>query len=297
MHIANFSGQAAFATLQIDPMSDNLPGLMAFPFEEQAKENGGRYWDAWTLMKNLGYESYASFKNVILKAISSCARLGIETHEAFTPETVIEDGKPRNTYRLTRFACFLITLHSDEGKPQVSAAKVYFATIAEAIIQSGIQLNDLERLEVRADLTEGENFMESAAKRAGVENFAFFKSAGFRGMYNMNLSDLKARKGVPANTRLYDLMGKTELAANWFRVTQTAERIRSHNIKGQKSLENAAHQVGASVRNEMIRNSNIKPENLPLEEDLKLVRGKIANAKKGMGKLDATGKRELPPPA
>jgi DNA-damage-inducible protein D len=278
-------------------MSENLPGTMAFPFEEQAKENGGRYWDAWALMKSLGYESYASFKNVILKAIASCARLGIETHEAFTPETVMEDGKPRSTYRLTRFACFLITLHSDEGKPQVSAAKVYFATIAEAIIQSGVKLNDLERLEVRSDLTEGENAMESAAKSAGVENFAFFKSAGFRGMYNMNLSDLKVRKGVSANAKLYDLMGKTELAANWFRVTQTAERIRGHNIKGQKSLENAAHQVGASVRNEMIRNSNIKPENLPLEEDLKLVRGRIANAKKGMGKLDAAGKKELPPPA
>ena len=92
-------------------------------------------------------------------------------------------------------------------------------------------------------------------------------------------------------------MGKTELAANWFRVTQTAERIRSHNIKGQRSLENAAHQVGASVRNEMIRNSTVKPENLPLEEDLKLVRGRIANAKKGMGKLDAASKRELPPSA
>jgi DNA-damage-inducible protein D len=292
-----FSGQAIFVALRISPMNDNLPGPATFPFEEQAKENGVRYWDAWTLMKSLGYESYASFKNVILKAISSCARLGIETHEAFTPETVMEEGKPRSTYRLTRFACFLITLHSDDGKPQVSAAKVYFATIAEAIIQSGIQLNDLERLEVRSDLTEGENSMESAAKSAGVENFAYFKSAGFRGMYNMNLSELKVRKGVSANAKLYDLMGKTELAANWFRVTQTAERIRSHNIKGQRSLENAAHQVGASVRNEMIRNSMVKPENLPLEEDLKLVRGRIANAKKGMGKLDAASKRELPPSA
>jgi hypothetical protein len=34
---------------------------------------------------------------------------------------------------------------------------------------------------------------------------------------------------------------------------------------------------------------------LPLEEDLKLVRGRIANAKKGMGILDATGKKALPP--
>lgn len=292
-----FPRPVAWRSVKITGMSDNLPSQTAFPFEEQAKQNGVRYWDAWTLMKILGYESYTSFKGVILKAISSCAKLGIETHEAFTPETVIEDGKARNTYRLTRFACFLITLHADEGKPQVASAKIYFATIAEAIIQSGIKLNDLERLELRSDLTEGENSMESAAKAAGVENFAFFKSAGFRGMYNMNLTDLKLRKGVSASAKLYDLMGKTELAANWFRVTQTAERIRSHNIKGQKALENAAHQVGSAVRNEMIRNSKTKPENLPLEEDLKVVRGRINNARKGMTKLDAAVRKELPPPA
>jgi len=276
-------------------MSDNLPLQVTFLFEEQAKQNGVRYWDAWTLMASLGYESYSSFKNVILKAIASCAKLGIETHEAFTPETIIEDGKPRQTYRLTRFACFLITLHGDESKPQVSAAKVYFATIAEAIIQSGIKLNDLERLELRSDLTEGENSMEAAAKAGGVENFAFFKSAGFRGMYNMTLTELKKYKRVSSEAKIYDLMGKTELAAQWFRVTQTAERIRSHKIKGQKPLEAAAKQVGASVRNEMIRNSRIAPENLKLEEDLKVVRGRIANTKKGMAKLDAPAKKALPP--
>lgn len=278
----------------LDHMSDNVPAQSSFPFEEQAKGNGVRYWDAWTLMKALGYETYDSFRRVILRAISSCAKLGIETHEAFTPETILEGGKPRHTYRLTRFACFLITLHADDGKPQVSAAKVYFATIAAAIIQSGISLNDLERIELRSDLSEGENTMESAAKDGGVENYAFFKSAGFRGLYNMSLSDLKVRKCVPANAKLYDLMGKTELAANWFRVTQTAERIRSHNVKGQRALENAARQVGASVRNEMIRNSKIRPEDLPIEEDLKIVKGKITDAKKGMAKLDTGAKKQLP---
>jgi DNA-damage-inducible protein D len=277
----------------LDGMNSNLPAQTSFLFEEQAKENGGRYWDAWTLMMTLGYESYDSFKRVILKAISSCAKLGIETHEAFTPETLIEDGKTRHTYRLTRFACFLITLHADDGKRQVSAAKVYFATIAAAIIQSGINLNDLERIELRSDLSEGENVMESAAKAGGVESYAFFKSAGFRGLYNMSLKNLKVYKGVPAEARLYDLMGKTELAANWFRVTQTAERIRHHNIKGQGALEHAARQVGASVRDEMIRNSRTKPEDLPIEDDLKIVKGRIADAKRGMTKLDIATKKRL----
>jgi DNA-damage-inducible protein D len=254
----------------------------AFQFEEFAKENGIRYWDAHQLMSSLGYETYASFKNVILKAVSSCAKLGIETHEAFIPETLLEEGKSRSTYRLTRFACFLITMHADSSKAQVSAAKVYFATLAEAIMQQCVSSNDLARLELRADLSEGEDVMESAASKAGITNYAFFKSAGFMGMYNMNLKKLKLKKGVAPDATLYDLMGKTELAGNWFRVTQTAERIKSHAVKGQAALEKTARQVGANVRQEMLKNSKVAPENLPIEEDLKHVKKRITDTRKGM---------------
>jgi len=57
-------------------------------FENSARENGTRHWDAHELMKQLGYENYASFSRVINKAIASCAQLGIQIHDAFVPSTV-----------------------------------------------------------------------------------------------------------------------------------------------------------------------------------------------------------------
>jgi DNA-damage-inducible protein D len=99
-------------------------------FEDCAKENGTRHWDAHDLMRKLGYETYASFSKVINKAIASCAQLGIQIHDAFIQTTTVVDGKIVPSYDLTRFACFLVAMHADDKKPAVSAAKVYFAAIA-----------------------------------------------------------------------------------------------------------------------------------------------------------------------
>lgn len=70
--------------------------------------------------------------------------------------------------------------------------------------------------------------LSSVAKQAGVEDYAKFQNAGYRGMYNMLNVQLARRRGVD-KTKLFDTMGRTELAANLFRITQTEERIRSRN--------------------------------------------------------------------
>src|SRR5215468_9518200 len=119
-------------------MSDTVSIAEFQRFEDTAKENGTRYWDAYDLMRELGYENYASFSKVINKAIASCAHLGIQIHDAFVPCVTEIDDKPTHSYRLSRFACFLTTMHADDKKPRVSALKVYFAAIASSIIQKAI---------------------------------------------------------------------------------------------------------------------------------------------------------------
>ncbi len=42
-------------------------------------------------------------------------------------------------------------------------------------------------------------------------------------------------------------MGKDELAANLFRLTQTRAKIRNEKIRGQKALGNTAEMVGKAV--------------------------------------------------
>lgn len=267
-------------------------------FEEAAHQNGIRYWVAHEFMASLGYETWSSFKNVINKAMASCAALNVQIEEAFIPDSFLEDGKEISTFRLTRFGCFLVTMHADSKKPQVAKAKTVLAAIADALVEQRIQRDALERIDVRDELKGGESIMSAIAQQAGLQNseFGIFKDAGFRGMYDLSLQQLITHKGatLEKGRTLYDFMGKTELAANLFRVTQTAERIKNVGAKNVRQLSGTAQEVGKEVRGIMLKSSGVAPEDLPLEEDLKAVKNRIKSAAKQMKKLDSPQKKRLP---
>lgn len=247
-------------------------------FEDARRENGTCYWLAHEFMTALGYEGWPSFQSVITKAMGSCAALGIDPTEAFIPETIITEGRPQKTYRLNRFACFLVAMNADAKKPEAAKAKAVLAAILDALINEKVNQDALGRIETRTDLSIAEKVMGGVAKDAGLmgEGFAIFKDAGFRGMYNMSLTDLKKHKGVADNSVLYDFMGLEELAGNLFRVTQTARRIKTHDLKGLVPLSQTAKQVGAEVRQMMIKNSGgQKPESLPVEQDISKVKSRL----------------------
>lgn len=257
-------------------------------FEDGAQDGETRFWYAHQLMDWLGYDSWQSFQSVITKAMGSCTRLGLDPTEAFIRDEVIVDGKPIKTYRLTRFACLIVSMTADSKKPEVAQAKAILATIADALIQQRVQSEDLARLETRDDLKFAEKAMTSAASSGGLQasEFAIFKDAGFRGMYNMSLRQLQIHKGMPDGKTLYDFMGLEELAGNLFRVTQTAARIRNQNVKGLSHLSNTAQQVGTEVRRMMIQNSGSAPEHLQLEEDVQGVQKRLKKVDREMKKLD-----------
>jgi DNA-damage-inducible protein D len=258
-------------------------------FEGLAKENGIRYWDAHEFMGALGYDTWQSFQGVINKAISSCAHMGIDISEVFLPKTIVDGSKVINSYKLTRFACLLVTMHADSKKSEVAQAKVALAAVADALIEHSISSSGLERIEIREELKGGELTMTDAAKNAGLQgqDYAIFKDAGMRGMYNMSLQELKSHKGSPEGKTLYNYMGKTELAANLFRVTQTAERINNKNLMGLSQVAATAKDVGVEVRQVMLKSSGVAPEDLRLEEDINAVSKRIVTTQKKMAKLDA----------
>lgn len=82
-------------------------------------------------------------------------------------------------------------------------------------------------------------------------------------------------------------MGKTELAANLFRITQTEEKIRNEDIYGQKPLERAAEHVGKTVRKTMIDLSGTRPEQLPPAPDIVKVKGNLKKAGREYARIDA----------
>lgn len=255
-------------------------------FENDARINGMRYWYAHEFMKKLGYESWPAFKSVIQKAMGSCLNLGIDTDEAFMP---IELDSGVKSYKLTRFACFLIAMQADSKKPEVSKAQVALAAIAEALVSEKLAQSGIERLDERLKLTGIEKHLSGVAQKAGLTDgcqYAIFRDSGFRGMYNMPLQQLKSYKGAPEGKTLYDFMGVVELAANTFRVTQTAERMRTNNIHGLNNASETAREVGKEVRDIMLRSSGVAPEDLNLEGDIKDVKRQIKTANRAMKKHD-----------
>lgn len=253
-------------------------------FEDESHQNGVRYWLAREFMNRLGYESWASFKNIINKSMVSCSQLGIKINESFIETEEELNGKKVESFKLTRFACFLITMNADSKKPQVAKAKIVFAAIADIAVEN----DAISRLEVRNDLSQFETIMSSVAKGAGLEShqFGLFKDAGFRGMYNMPLSRLKMHKNMPDKGVLYDFMGLTELAGNLFRVTQTAAKIKSDNARGVNDISGIAKSVGKDVRDMMIKNSGVAPENLLLEDNIKDVKKELKRTNRQMKKID-----------
>jgi DNA-damage-inducible protein D len=263
-------------------------------FEAMGSGNGHRWWWQSQLQTLLGYQSADSFNKVVGRALAACASLGIAAAENFTPAYREVGGEPRADMKMSRFACYLIAMNGDPRKPEVATAQAYFATLAEVARQAMVQADTVERVAVREEVADGEKALSSTANRAGVENYAFFQNSGYRGLYNMNLGRLKARKGVPSGRTVLDFMGKEELAANLFRITQTEAKIRHESIRGQWLLEETALSVGQKVRGTIRSIGGTMPEALPAEKDINAVRGDLKKTHKELQKMDS--KKSLPRP-
>jgi DNA-damage-inducible protein D len=255
-------------------------------FEDQSSENGFTYWTASSLMKMLGYKSMTSFGKAINRAMTTCNTLNIPIMENFV-QVSQGDGRSVTDFKLSRFACYLVTMNADSKNPKVAQAQAYFAALAGAVTHYIEEANQIERLIVREEISEKEVSLSSVAKRAHVENYAKFKGAGYRGMYNMPITKLKEIRNIPEKKSPLEFMGKDELAANLFRITQTELRIKNNGIEGQSRLEAAAEIVGRTVRETMIQLSGIAPENLQPDKEIKDVKKELKLKSKRIKQIDS----------
>jgi DNA-damage-inducible protein D len=88
------------------------------------------------------------------------------------------------------------------------------------------------------------------------------------GLYaGLKAIDIRARKGLKPTQNILDFMGYTESAANWFRITQSEEKLSREGIKGKDEAQQIYLKVGERVRLAMNALGGIMPEDLPIPEN------------------------------
>jgi DNA-damage-inducible protein D len=260
-----------------------------FPsFEDFRNDNGISFWWASWFMTQLGYSDMKSFQNVIHKAIKVCMSVKIDYDAHFIPD----HDKGFKDYKLTRLACYLCAMNGDPAKEEVAKAQVYFAEQTrkfEVILDKAA--SEIERILVRDELKDGTRELNKAAKAAGVTEYDRFHNAGYIGLYNMNLWQLQEKRGLKGQN-IADYMGRTELAANLFKVTQTEEKLKGSARVGQIQAENIHRAIATEVRKMVIANVGIVPEKLPVEKRIEGVKSEIKKLKKTFEKIDKAIKEQ-----
>lgn len=254
-------------------------------FEEFSYENGIKYWLASEYLVLLGYSDMQSFTKPLQKSMQTCLTLRIDPYENFIRVENSIDGKVVIDYKLTRFACYLIAMNGSPKIKNVARAQAYFARQAEQINLLLEGRNDIDRLLTREEIKEGNKALSSAAQKAGVSNYALFQDAGYRGLYNRGLKELKTIKGVEQSHDLQDYMGRAELAANLFRITMTEEKLKNNpSINTEKLAVETHKKVGSDVRKMVKENTGVFPEELNTERRLNDVSKELKRAKKLLNK-------------
>jgi len=240
---------------------------------KKVDENGVEYWQARELMPLLGYEKWQNAEEVIGRAARACVNSGQAVDNHFTEFNKMV-GIGSNTVRqlrdwkLDRYACYLVAQNGDSKKIEIAMAQTYFATQTrrQELFENLSEAD--KRLFIRDEVSFENKKLFSTAKKAGVTKFGSFNDAGYKGLYGMPLADIENKKGINKG-ELLDRAGTTELAANLFRITQTDEKIRKDNIRGDDLASRAHFMVGGKVRQTIKDIGGTMPENLPAERHIK----------------------------
>ena len=244
-------------------------------FEEikHADKNKQDYWYARELMPALEYSKWRNFEKVIEKAKTACETSNniLNDHFADVGKTIkMPKGATKiiDDYKLSRYACYLIVQNADPRKETVALGQTYFAvqTRKQELCEKDYnQLTEDEKRFYQRNLTKKGNYsLNMAARNAGVKNFDKFHNAGYKGLYNgETANDIAKRKNLRYREDILDNMGSDELIANLFRISQTQQKLKKDNIKGQNKANKTHYNIGKIVRNAIKEAGGIMPENLP----------------------------------
>jgi len=242
---------------------------------KKTTKQGGEYWMARDLQVALGYTKWDDFKKIIENAQIACESSGVDPADQFavcSKKVPIGSDAFRNIddYYLARYAAYLIAMNGSPRLAEIAAAQTYFAVktrMQELSEKFGADVS--RRIELRERVKDANRHLAGAAKSAGVQKYALFQDAGYRGLYDMGLQDIKRKKGLSDKEDLLDRAGRAELAANEFRITQAEGVLRNKGIRGDIEARKAHENVGREVRVTIRKLGGTLPEDLPAETSIK----------------------------
>lgn len=238
--------------------------------------DGNEYWFARELQDVLKYKEWRKFSNILDKAKAACQLSNLNINDHFVgADKMVEIGSKTKRkiedYKLSRYACYLIAQNGDSRKKMIALAQTYFAVqtrkqeISEREYSS---LTEDEKRFYQRNLTKKGNYsLNQAAKDAGVKNFDKFHNAGYKGLYNgETANDIAKRKGLRYREDILDNMGSDELIANLFSISQTEQKLKRDNVKGEVNANDVHYEVGKKIRNTIKELGGIMPEDYPTPE-------------------------------
>ncbi len=164
----------------------------------------------------------------------------------------------------------MIVQSADVKKVRIAKAHTYFAIQTRRQEIADILVEDSKRIFLREEMKEHNKNLASAAKNAGVTNYADFQDAGYYGLYGrLRQKDIKDIKNLDEKDSILDHMGSEELAANLFRATQAEAKLKREDIRGQSAASKAHMEVGEKVRATIAELGGTMPEKLPRVEHIK----------------------------
>jgi DNA-damage-inducible protein D len=263
--------------------------LTLFEAIKEVDENNKEFWSARKLAKALEYSDFRNFIAVIEKAKEACqnSKHKLLDHVVEITEMVsIGSGAYREmeSFRLSRYACYLVVQNSDPTKEVVAQGQTYFAT--QTRLQEIKQMDDYNRLSseeerrlfLRNELKKHNIQLAGVAKNAGVnegKDYGVFQNHGYMGLYDgLDAKGIHNKKGLKKSQQILDHMGSTELAANLFRATQTEDKLKIDRITGKQNANKTHFEVGKKVRKTIAQIGGIMPENLPSEVSIKIIENK-----------------------
>lgn len=217
--------------------------------------DGERLWPLSDLKRVLGYSADANVNGIVDRAKIAANKAGWSIKEHFVPGTLHDaDGE----IFLSKYAAYLFVTGCDPAMDNVATALTYFAL---QIDRQAIE--DEKRLKTRLDVATENRKLAGVAGDRGVEDFQKFNGVGVSALYGgRTAGQIAAMKRLPKGASYLDYAGSEELAANLFRITQTAAALRRESFKDEARACAVHKQVATGVRSTIRAAGNTLPEHL-----------------------------------